>query len=275
LLSASAFVGPGDVVATEGEAILVGFLSSDLLPFAIRQWSMGNGFAADLAYPLQIGEATLSMAVGASATSESEPLSSELVYRPGMETRARMSLETPLGAASVATLAFGLQRFAADTYNGRNLYRTGSRWEGGVSYAFAVGPRESLLAFGSMSRIAGGVSEVPDFHLDYQGFTPAVGDRPARSTVRAGLEMRLARGRATLMPRAEMSALRREDGIGQGWVGSLGGTAEVPLRRSGYRAVLVAEPSFLVRIGTLTAADAVEARVFGWHAGMMLRWSGP
>jgi len=274
LLTASALVGTGDIVATEDEAIFVGLLSSDLFPFAIRQWGMGGGFGADLTYALDLGEATLSMSVGASASSATEPLSSELIYQPGNEARARMSLESPVGAAGVVSLAFGMQRYAVDTYDGRNLYRPGSRWDGAVSYAFAVGPRESVLAFASMSETAGGVSEVGSYHLDYQGFTQAVDDRPSHSTLRGGLEMRLARGRMALIPRAEMRALRRDDGVGQGWIGSFGSTAEVTLLRRGYRPSLIAEPSFHLRMGTLRATETIDSPVFGWQAGMIVRWSG-
>jgi hypothetical protein len=85
--------------------------------------------------------------------------------------------------------------------------------------------------------------------------------------------MRLIRGRVAFVPRADVRALRREDGLAQGWIGSLGGAAEIALAHSGYRRALVAQPIINVRLGTLTATDAVESSVFGWEAGLLLRWS--
>jgi hypothetical protein len=273
LLSASALVGTGDVVATEQEAVLVGLLSTDLFPFAVNQWGTGGGFAGDVSYTARLGEATVSAGVGAAITAETKPLSPIFVYQPGREIRGRVTLETPVGAAGVASLALGAQQFAADTYDGRNLYRPGARWEAAASYAFPVGPRESALVFGAMSRIDGGVAEVATYHLDYRGFSQAVDDRPGRTTFRMGAEMRLTRGRVAFVPRADVRALRREDGLAQGWIGSLGGAAEIALAHSGYRRALVAQPIVNVRVGTLTATDAIESSVVGWEVGLLLRWS--
>jgi hypothetical protein len=86
--------------------------------------------------------------------------------------------------------------------------------------------------------------------------------------------MRLARRRAVLIPRAEVRALRRDDGVSQGWIGSFGSMAEVTLLRRGYRPSLIAAPSFHVRVGELAATESIESSVFGWQAGMILRWSG-
>jgi hypothetical protein len=206
---------------------------------------------------------------------ESTPIEEgQLSYQPGKQIRVRGTAETPVGDAGIVTVAFGIQRFTTDTYDGRNLFRPGSRSDLAASYAFAIGSRESAVVFGSLTRMTAGVSDVRAHHLDYQGFTPAVSDRPGRTITRGGGELRLARGRFTVTPGAEIRVLRRTDGVGQGWIGSFGGRGELTLVGGGFRRRIIAEPGVWFRTGHIVASDAVESGVSGWEASLTLRWEG-
>lgn len=273
-ISASALLPTGDVVGTANEATVVGLLSTELLPFSVTQWGTGGGAAADIGYGGRIGEVTVRLSVGASQFRASSPLGFGAVYSPGTQLRTRAVVESAVGATGVLSVLVGYQHYMVDEYDGVNLFAPGARMGGAASYGFAAGPRKSILAYASVHRLQGGVSQLRlSGFTDLNNLLPGVGDQPARTLLGAGGELRLARGRYVFAPRADVRMLRRADGIGQGWLASAGGRAEIrPLDLMGRRWVV--EPTLDVRVGRILVSQGVRSSVFGGQVGVTLRWDG-
>lgn len=274
VLRASALLPTGNVVSTATEAAVVGLLSTELLPFAISQWGTGGGVAGDLGYGGRVGETVLQLSTGATLLRESTPLTPRVAYAPGVQLRVRAIMESAIGTAGALSVLLGYQHFLVDEYGGRNIFQAGPRLEGAVSYAFPLGPRKSVLAYGGIYRLQGGVSQIVELDVgDLGAVLPGLGDRPPRTLFAGGGELRLARGRYVVAPRADVRVLRRADGIGQGWLASLGGRTEVrwgaPLGRE-----WVIEPSLAARLGRLVAAGDVRSGILGGELAVAVRWGG-
>ena len=273
VLSASALLPTGNVIANESEATVVGLLSTELLPFGVTQWGTGGGVAGDLGVVRRVGETAVQLSLGGSLFRGSRPLDATLVYSPGLQLRARAAVESAVGQAGVLSMLLGYQRFRADSYGSTSVFTPGARLEAVVSYAFPLGRRESVLTHGGFYRLQGGISELGEPKLAAFGAVfPGLADRPARTLITAGGELRIARGRYVFAPRGDVRVLRRADGIGQGWLVSIGGRAEARPAVEILGSTWVAAPSLAIRAGRLVAAQGLTSGIFGGEVGVTLRW---
>jgi hypothetical protein len=161
----------------------------------------------------------------------------------------------------------GVQRFTSDSYGGEDVYQAGIRLEGGVSLAFPLGPRESGLVYGGIYAAGAGTARR---EMQFLGTL----DNPARSVSNAGLELSVQRGRVEVLPAAEVRLIRSEDGLGQGWSGSLGARARYRVFGLAWGAKTLIEPAISFSMGRLVPSEGAASGVTGLSAGLTLRWEG-
>ena len=148
VLSGGVTLPTGQSTQTLGETAVAGVVSAELLPFAIKSWGTGGGAGGDLALAFDAGRWGIGLSGGYQAAREYEPLSGEaFAYRPGDQIRARLALDRDVGESGTLSVLIGLQSFGEDEAQGNNLFKSGNRLEGVMSYAFALGLRGSALAY--------------------------------------------------------------------------------------------------------------------------------
>lgn len=273
-LTASALVPTGQVVESTEAATVVGLLSTDLMPFSVTQWGTGGGLGADLAYRLRPGRAAIELSLGGTVLSESTVLSGgPATYRPGREVRARASVETGVGSAGVFQVLAGFQDFDGDTYGDDDVYLPGYRVQGLASLAFPLRAGASVMGYGAVYHLGSGdfPAETPAVPL---GQVPLAGTRqhPARTLVVVGSEMRLRLGSLTVAPNGDVRVLRNADGVGQGWLVSIGSSAGLRTLRSVSADGVVVEPGLDLHFGRLVANDGIRSSIVGARVSVSLRW---
>ncbi|MEX2048973.1 MAG: hypothetical protein WEB90_05290 [Gemmatimonadota bacterium] len=276
LLRGVAVLPTGEVVSSLEEAVVVGVMSADLMPFALTQWGTGGGFSGDVAYGFVGADLAIRLSAGASLRAGSRPLGSVgYTFEPGREIRGRIGIDAPAGEASLVSLLFGYQRFAADAYGGRNVFTTGSRMDALVSYSFPLGAAEGGLAYAGVYRLGPASSELTADVLNALGaVVVGTGARAPRTVLVGGTELRVRRGSVAYVPRADVRLVRSQDGVGQGWLASLGGRAELGSLAGLLGGRVHVEPALALRVGRLVAVEGAGSSILGWEAGATLRWEG-
>jgi len=256
LLIAAVLIAPtGYASHDDEEAQVAGAIAADLLPFAITNWGSGGGAGLHATAVLPMRSGSIALSGGYTAAQEFEPRSGEeLSYRPGNEMRVQLAGERSFGRTGKATLQLGLNRYSDDAANGQNLYRSGDRMQAIGSYAFAVGYRASGVVYaGVQHRNEGTLIDSPE--------TVA-----AQDLLFGGAGARMPVGRMVLVPSADMRLIRSDDGVGQGYVASVGSSAELGSGRMTFI------PTARIRFGNLMLLDDVESGITGIEAGITIRF---
>lgn len=252
------------------ESAVAGVVAAELLPFAIATWGNGGSVGADLALAHQAGGVGMGLSVGFEAAQEFEPLVDQaFAYRPGDQVRVRFALDADVGDSGTFSLLLGGQRFSEDQVGGANLFQSGNRLEAVASYAFAVGLRGSAMLYGGAFHRARGslLTEAPS--LD--GATAS----PSQQLFTGGANVALPLGaRATLLPDVEARVFRAADGVGQGWLSTVGGTLDLRLGGPRFGRRVILSPTGRYRFGHVVAREGVEYGLSGWEAGLTLRVEG-
>jgi hypothetical protein len=253
----------GSSTQTETEAVVAGVVSADLLPFAVSNWGTGGGFGVQATGTRRFGGFGAGLSVGWTQAGEFEPLDGETsTYRPGNELRVRLALDTEVGPAGKASLVVGFQRYSEDEFQGTNLFQSGNRLEALATYAAPVGLRTVLAAYGGLLHRENGQYLL---RLPANVVNPYPDGTPSQDLLVGGLLVRQALGGGWLTPRADIRAFRSEDGVGQGWVGSVGLAYEI---RSGS---LRLTPSVKGRLGNIEVAEGQSSGMTGVEAGLTVR----
>jgi hypothetical protein len=261
----------GDPVGDIEEAAVEGVLSSDVLPFHTRRWGSGRALGAGLGYSIRVSRTRIRFVGGITSVQPFSALEDSWAgYSSGSRRHLQVGVETGIGVASVVAANLRLQRFGEDRVEDVASVVSGNRTEGDLSYARPVGNSASAVLYGALSHRAGGAVTLfdPDAPPDLYALLPATRDLASRQRLAAGIQVVLLRQRYTLRPRAEFSALRRGDGRGQGWMGTLEVGGEYRMRggRPGRRVVLA--PRSAIRFGGVTPYEGVNSTVLGWEAGL-------
>lgn len=256
-ISAAALLPTGSSRHSAEESELAGLMAADLLPFRISNWGSGGGAGLISTFTMPIGEFGVGLSAGYTMGREFEPVAEdELAYRPGDEFRVRLALDRNFGASAKATLLVGAQTYQQDELRGASIFEPGDRFEALASFAFRAGNQSTGVAYG-------GIQHRGEGRLVEQGFVT-----PAQDLINAGVGFRLPRGTSTLMPAAELRIFRRADGTGQGHLGVVGFSAEVPAGS------VVVIPSLRGRFGQALLWDGAESSVRGAELGVGLRYRG-
>ncbi len=269
VLTAAATLPTGRSTQTFAEATVAGVVAAELLPFAITTWGTGGSTGGDVALAFQAGRVGLGLSGSYRRARTFQPLEGDaFTYRPGDQIRVRLALDADVSESGTLSVLLGFQHFGDDLQDGANLFRSGRRLEGVISYAFAFGRRGGAQLYGGIYHREHGrlLAETPSLE--------GASDSPSQQLFVAGLDLRLPAGRATFLPDGEIRVFRSQDGVGQGWVAGAGGALELRVagRRFGRRLVLA--PSGRVRIGHVIAREGAETDLTGWEAGLIVRIGG-
>jgi hypothetical protein len=266
VLTARATVPTGNNTHTVAESLVAGVVAAELLPFAIKTWGSGGSAGATVAAARQLGRWGLGLSAGYWRAGKYEPLQARtLGYRPGDQFQARLALDRNVGSSGTFSILVGVQRFASDQLGGNELFQSGMRLDGILSYAFALGLRSSALLYGGVNHRANGTL------LQEASSLGGATDAPSQQLFVAGADVRLPLGRrASLRPSTEVRVFRAEDGASQGWVSSFGGSLDYRIAGSNSGKRLVVAPMGRVRLGRVIVTDDLETSLLGWEAGVTL-----
>ena len=267
VLTAGAALPTGQSTHSLTEAAVAGVVAAELLPFAVINWGSGGGAGGDMAVAFQSGPWGIGFSGGYRAANEYEPLTGEtFAYRPGNQLRFRLALDRDIGGSGTFSVLVGMQSFTEDQLSGSNLFRSGNRIEGVLSYAFAVGLRSSALLYGGAYHRANGALLIDESILE------GAVDSPSQQLFTGGLDLRVPVDRkATILPGFDMRVFRSADGIGQGWVGTAGLTLDLILSGQRFSRRVALAPSARYRLGHVIAAEGSESGLTGREVGVMLR----
>jgi hypothetical protein len=259
VILSAAYVAPtGHATQTADESEVAGAVAADLLPFRLSNWGSGGGFAADAALVSRVGSTGVGLSVSYGVAGEFEPLDGdETVYLPGNQLQVRLALDRTVGSSGKATLQLSAHRFSEDRLDGSNLYRSGNRVQGMLSWAFAVGRGSSAVAYGGWLRRQRGT---------YLDAAQADRETPAQDLILIGGGMRMPVGPGAVLPTIDARVFRSNDGVGQGYVAGIGLAAELP---AGAFTLL---PSARARIGNVLVREGIETGLTGLELSATIRF---
>ncbi len=249
---------PTGVDAHSAEELeLAGAMASDLLPFRISHWSAGGGSGAAVTFLRSFGRTGLGADVGFMLPGEFD-LGDEVVggFRPGEEFRASAVLDRLVGPAGKLTLRVDGRFFGDSELEGENVFRSGDRIGATGSYSFPVGPGASAMIYGGYRHRTEGV-----FLMDLE-------DRPSQGVALAGGALRTPGLGGVLTPSVAVRALRRDDGLSQGYGVGLGAGGEWG---TGWTTVL---PSLRVHFGSVQVTDEASSGFVGADLSLQIRFQG-
>lgn len=254
-VSAAVLAPTGKSRQSFDEAELSGLVATDLLPFRVSNWGSGGGAGVVTSFAVPLGDFGFGLSAGYTMGQEFEPIADdELAYRPGDEVRVRMVVDRNFGASSKASLIIGGQTYQDDELSGASVYEPGNRYEAIGSYAFRAGAQSTAVVYGGFQ------------HREAGALLDQSLETPAQDLFSVGAGLRIPRGITTLMPAADLRIFRREDGVGQGYLASLGAGAEWP---AGPVVVL---PTLRGRFGKVLLWDGAESSVRGAEVGVGIRY---
>jgi hypothetical protein len=238
------------------QAVVAGVMAADLLPFRVMTWGAGGGLGAQLLVTQRMGRTGIGFSTGVRRAGDFEPVAADpFVYRPGLETSARVAVDHDLMGGGKLSFTAGVQAFGDDQVDGRNLFRSGAR-------VTAIGTLGVPMAGGGSAALYGGV-----LHRSNGSFLDATQPAsPAQDLLLAGGVLRRPVGRGIVSPRADMRLFRSADGVGQGYLASVG----LGYERRGQTTVL--SPVLTARIGQVTVREGAQSGLIGLDLGLSVRF---
>ncbi|HET7275929.1 MAG TPA: hypothetical protein VFI91_12245 [Longimicrobiaceae bacterium] len=258
-INAIVLVPTGQETMAADEIEVAGAIASDLLPFGISHWGSGGGVGLGTTLTTTAGDVGLGITAGYFVAGEFDPVeTSQLTaFRPGNILSVQLGVDRNIGTSGKATLQLGLQRFGDDTFEGRNLYRSGNRYQAMGSYAFAVGPRASAIVYAGGEHRSSGAA-----------LLDVTFDAASQNLALFGGGMRVPFGRTTLLPSLAARILSTSDGVGQGFVTTAGLSAEIG---TGPITLL---PNVKLRLGRVLVREGSESGITGVDLGIAIRFGG-
>jgi hypothetical protein len=243
------------------EARVAGLIASEFLPFRITNWGTGGAFGVSANVARVVGQGSIGIGVGYLAAREFDPFEpgvggETFAYRPGDQMQLRLAADQDLGTSAKLSLAFVFERHQEDRLDGANLYQAGNRYQGMGSYAFAAGARSTAIVY------AGGLHTEEGVGFD----VPLSHDFSSRTLLLFGGGTRMPLGGVVLSPSLDGRVYRRGSGLGQGYMGGVGATLEVP---AGSLALV---PGARLRLGNFVVDDDVESGITGFDLGLEIRF---
>jgi hypothetical protein len=254
---AAAFIAPtGKSTYSQDEAQVAGIIAADLLPFRISNWGSGGGIDLSSSVAASTGSVNVAARVGYQLSREFDLLEEgEFRYQPGNQLYVRVGADRSIGDSRAAAQVT-VYRFGEDALNSQNLYQSGNRIQGLLSYAAPLGRRGRAQAYAGAQHRQRGV------------FLDGSADTPSQTLLLLGAGVRQPLGAGILVPSADLRLLRSADGLNQGFIGGVGTAYELPL--AGGTTTLL--PTARVRFGNLLISDGVESGITGVELGAALRF---
>ena len=243
---------------TAEEAEVAGVVASDLILFRVSNWGTGGGAGIRAAASQRWGAVGAGLGVGYFVGQDFNPADQrDFSYRPGNNFVLRAAFDAAVGRAGKASLQLTFRKYEDDQLDGANLYRSGDRLQAIGSYSFAAGRTSSAVVYaGALHRTEG----VFFTNLPSPG---------GRTFLIAGGGGRVRIGAVVLLPAADLRALRREDGLGQGFDGRVGASLEWT---SGATTFV---PSARFHVGRVSLQPGIDSRFVGTEVGLAVRFGKP
>jgi hypothetical protein len=243
------------------EARIAGLVASEFLPFRITNWGTGGAAGISATVARAIDQSSIGIGVGYLAAREFDPFEpgtagESFAYRPGDQMQLRVAADRDLGTSAKLSLAFVFERHQEDQLDGANLYRAGNRFQGMGSYAFAAGARSTAIVY------AGGLHTQEGVAFDVS----LTHDFSSRTLLLVGGGMRMPLGGVVVLPSLDGRVYRRGSGSGQGYMGGVGASVEIPA------GTLAIAPTARLRIGNFVVDDDLESRITGVDLGLQIRF---
>ena len=237
------------------QAELAGLTAVNLLAFQTSNWGSGGGVGGGVSLLRSMGAWGLGVSSRYLTSREFEPVEEpRFQYRPGDQWSTRIVVDRRVGTASRASLSASMLVSRDDQVDQANVLRPGNRFQVLHSWAFPVGAAGSGLAYGGYLHRSGAVVLGLDEARSNQGL------------VLLGAGLRQPSGWGVLVPTSELRLLRREDGVGQGWLISAGMSLE---RRAGSTTWI---PSVTGRLGDVRASEGSSSGFNGIDLGVTVRF---
>lgn len=277
------------------EARVMGVLATELLPWQTGPWTGGGGLTGSAEGSFDAAGVDFRVLGGYTRWQPRHILAGDtLSYRPGDEVQVRAVADVPVARTGVLSVLLGLRIFRADAGGGQNIFRSGTRLETFVSYAFPLGLSGSAVAYGGVSHRGRGEE------LYATDWLPGIANAPSYDLLLAGMDVRIPRRHLTFLPQAEIRILRGAQGLcagatnqsgapvalcpsGQGWLLSAGASAERPVGNPRHPRFVLA-PVARVRVGQVVhwgsggsgggAVESASSGVIGWEVGITARVGG-
>jgi hypothetical protein len=258
----------GNATHDSEEAVVAGALSTNLLGFREASWGTGLAVTTGLATAHRLGSWGVGFGASYRMASEFEPRAdTSLNYTPGNEALFRVALDRTVGSSAKLTAGFTFQNYSADQVDEQDLFQSGNRLRGDLTYSFRAG------GLGVWSLYVADVwRERGDITLDVIN-SDGVAERD--TTFQTGTQNLFIAGIGATLPISRTLTLRpsidgrvqsREEPGGQGWL--VNGGADLPLRFAGYDLV----PTARVSYGRLEADSGNDYPFWGGELGATLRW---
>jgi hypothetical protein len=249
------------------EAVVASVLSTDLLGFREANFGVGFGATTGIATARRVGEWGVGFGASYRLSSGFEPnADTTLKYTPGNEARARIVFDRTIGGSKL-TAGVTFQNYTQDKIAGRNLFQSGNRWRGDMTYSFRTGVGASWTMY--VSDLWRERGDLTLSLLNASGGTArdSIARTPSQNLLIGGVAgaWRISPS-LMLRPGVDLRLQNRSEPGGTGWV--VGGGTEVPLR-SGNMEV---SPSARVTFGQLEAPTSQMKSLFGAELGLSLRW---
>lgn len=240
-----------------GEADVAGIVAADVLPFRITNWGSGGGGGASLALARNLGATNVGVSFGYVVAARFQPLTqSPFYYRPGNQLHVKAAVDRTFGNAGKMSLAVSYQHFSDDQFAGANLYRSGDRLLGTLSYAFAVGARSSGLVYGGL------------LHRQHGTFLEGGGVENAQNLMLVGGALRVPVGETVIQPRVDVRALSQPGGQGNGFVAGAGASLDW------MTSAVTISPVVMARFGSAKVYGGQSTSITGVDIGVGLRFGG-
>lgn len=267
-LTADALLPTGHATLGTGEMPVAGLVSSNLLPFRISNWGFGGG--ADIEVSASHGGAagSIGATVGYRLAERFQPIAASAVrYRPGNAASERVVGELTTSGGGMLSIELAASEYASDRWNGTSLLKPGERLFALAGLAVPVGYVASASFYGgALYRSGGALSQ----SLALSGLLAGVQAPPSETLLLAGASVRLPWGESVLVPALDFRALRRADGTGQGWLATVGTSAELPLGTGNVHLV----PSLRLHLGRLLVSKGLQSGVQGLDLAVGLGFGG-
>lgn len=234
---------------------LAGAIASDLLPFRISHWGAGGGGGIFLTTVHSFGLTGIGLDVGYQRSGEFVvDEASAGAYRPGDQLQVTAAVDRVVGGAGKLTLRLDGSFYQDGELDGVNVFRSGTRLGAVASYSYPLGPASSGLLYGGYR------------HRSEGTFLVDLDPRPSQGTAVAGAAIRTPGLGGVLTPSVDLRALRRDDGVDQGWGAGIGSSGEW-----GSSAFTVI-PSARFRFGSVGVREDVTSGFLGFDLSMQLRF---
>jgi hypothetical protein len=262
----------GDKAGTYGEALVLGFLGGELVPYAIARRPTATTMGVDAGAELPVGDVRLGLAAGGQAPVSPDPLQlGAFTYRASSEVHASATVERVVHRTGSLFGRAAFQRFFDDELNGTPLYRAGSRIDLAGSYSAPIGLRGSGQLYGTL-RILGAADVTRATTRDTEAvraklalLVPGLNGTGAERVGVVGGRLRVEGRRIAAIPEVELRVLAADGGI-LDWIGSAALGAEVRVAGGRLGPRLVVAPEARYRRGRTRSAEG-DLDVDGWQIG--------